>query len=521
MIEKTLQPEPREERKQEGKGKGDARDATRSSTRDFLFLSNRILTDPSPGVRPSTPAHAAIDAAANPGGDAGASSGDGVFIDAGGVFGISPFTIPRGLAASASSEASFELTAPSTRRNAARVLRAMQLTKPILLEGSPGVGKTSLIAALAKASGHELVRVNLSEQTDMMDLLGADLPADGGAAGEFRWADGAFLAALKNGHWVLLDELNLAPQPVLEGLNAALDHRAEVFVPELGETFKCPPTFRVFAAQNPVQEGGGRKGLPKSFLNRFTRVHVEPMESSDLTHIAHALYPTIPAEVVAGMVRFTSALAEAAAKPGGSFARAGAPWEFNLRDLLRWCDLTLSAIGDAVDDGDGDGDEEDAITVAQSAVDAWTEARKLAALNEEETRTLTNRVQELEKELQQNFEVKLTGALSKDTEPPVEEEEEKPINMDHARQFVVEQRQASEPLRSKTPEPPRSKTPSGPRSKTPSIPRSSTPSAPRPRTPPDGRGRRGGRFSLNAICSAPVANPRGPPVTHAAGPSSR
>ena len=108
----------------------------------------------------------------------------------------------------------------------------MQLPKPILLEGSPGVGKTSLVSALAKAAGHNLVRINLSEQTDMMDLLGADLPADGGAAGEFRWADGAFLAALKNGDWVLLDELNLAPQPVLEGLNAALDHRAEVFVPE-------------------------------------------------------------------------------------------------------------------------------------------------------------------------------------------------------------------------------------------------------------------------------------------------
>jgi midasin len=65
----------------------------------------------------------------------------------------------------------FELSAPSTRRNTARLLRAMQLAKPILLEGSPGVGKTSLVAALAKAAGHKLVRINLSEQTDMMDLL--------------------------------------------------------------------------------------------------------------------------------------------------------------------------------------------------------------------------------------------------------------------------------------------------------------------------------------------------------------
>ncbi|GFH19438.1 uncharacterized protein HaLaN_16384 [Haematococcus lacustris] len=81
----------------------------------------------------------------------------------------------------------FELSAPTAARNAFRVLRALALRKAVLLEGSPGVGKTALVAALAKRAGLPLVRINLSEQTDMMDLLGADLPAPGGQAGQFTW----------------------------------------------------------------------------------------------------------------------------------------------------------------------------------------------------------------------------------------------------------------------------------------------------------------------------------------------
>ena len=38
-----------------------------------------------------------------------------------------------------------------------------------------------------------------------------------------------------------------------------------------------------------VQEGGGRKGLPKSFLNRFMRVHVELLRQEDLRFIAGKL----------------------------------------------------------------------------------------------------------------------------------------------------------------------------------------------------------------------------------------
>lgn len=140
---------------------------------------------------------------------------------------------------------------------------------------------------------------------DISDLFGADLPVEGGRGGEFAWRDGPLLQALKEGHWVVLDELNLASQSVLEGLNACLDHRAEVYIPELGRSFAVQAgKTRLFACQNPVIQGGGRKGLPKSFLNRFTQVYVEPLGKADLLYITQSMYPQIPRHVVHTMVSF-------------------------------------------------------------------------------------------------------------------------------------------------------------------------------------------------------------------------
>ena len=145
----------------------------------------------------------------------------------------------------------------------------------------------------------------------------------------------------RSGAWILLDELNLATQSVLEGLNACLDHRGEIYIPELDRTFVLDSqNTKIFATQNPSKDGSGRKGLPKSFLNRFIKVFMSELKKSDAVEICRhrfGLGESVEAATNAVWRLHTEVAVRRA------FGLVGGPWSFNLRDLMRWCQGMASA----------------------------------------------------------------------------------------------------------------------------------------------------------------------------------
>ncbi|KAG5860613.1 AAA ATPase [Encephalitozoon hellem] len=184
---------------------------------------------------------------------------------------------------------SFDFESPTSTLNLRRILRAMGLGRGIMLEGDPGIGKTSIVQGIARKVGKKCIRINLSEQTELCDLVGSYLPIDG----EIRFVESELLCSLRDGGWIILDEINLCTQSVIEGLNSVLDYRRKLFIPEV--TIDVHEDTRIFATLNPYNSMNGRKVLPRSFLDRFIRIGMDNYTREDIRHILNKMFlsPTI------------------------------------------------------------------------------------------------------------------------------------------------------------------------------------------------------------------------------------
>ncbi len=138
------------------------------------------------------------------------------------------------------------------------VLAALLASRHVLLEDVPGTGKTTLIKALARASGASSARLQFTPDLLPSDVTGFN--AYDPTQGVFRFREGPVFH-----HLVLVDEINRASPKTQAAL---LECMAERQVSVDGVTYPLPAPFLVLATQNPV-EYEGTFPLPEAELDRF------------------------------------------------------------------------------------------------------------------------------------------------------------------------------------------------------------------------------------------------------------
>ena len=174
---------------------------------------------------------------------------------------------------------------------------------PCILEGETGTSKTFSVIVLCKylaknykkESLHEnfkLIRFNLSSESNASDLMGKYIGAKNSFEG-ISFKPGPFITAFKEGHCLLLDEINLANPSLLQCIEEALDTKVlSIEVPGFPiDPIPMHKNFCLIATQNPNKGHFTRKRneLKKQFLSRFQIITFHEFSEKELFEICKGM----------------------------------------------------------------------------------------------------------------------------------------------------------------------------------------------------------------------------------------
>jgi hypothetical protein len=151
-----------------------------------------------------------------------------------------------------------------------------RLFYPTFITGLSGNGKTFSVEQACAQLGRELIRVNVTIETDSDDLIGGFRLVNG----ETAWHNGPVIEALERGAVLLLDEVDLASNKIL-CLQSILEGKG-VFLKKIGRFIKPAPGFNVIATANTKGKGSedgrfiGTNVLNEAFLERFCVTFEQP-----------------------------------------------------------------------------------------------------------------------------------------------------------------------------------------------------------------------------------------------------
>lgn len=195
-----------------------------------------------------------------------------------------------------------------------------------LLVGPKGSGKTSVVQQLAARVKHPCLRVNLTDQVSVSDLVGSVGfgRRETGEVGTI-WNDGPLVRAMRHGYWLILDELDFcAPGvsslffPVLEEMNPKKGKFPKLCLKEKdGEIVVAHPQFRVFATGNALggdQNGeyAGTQPVNAALLDRFAGhgqvLRIEKIGVKEEREILRNVVPNISDTLVKRSTNFAAKL---------------------------------------------------------------------------------------------------------------------------------------------------------------------------------------------------------------------
>jgi len=140
---------------------------------------------------------------------------------------------------------------------------------PTFITGLSGNGKTFSVEQACATLNRELIRVNITIETDEDDLIGGFRLVNG----ETVWHNGPVVEALERGAVLLLDEVDLASNKIL-CLQSILEGKG-IFLKKIGRYVQPAPGFNVIATANTKGKGSddgrfiGTNVLNEAFLERF------------------------------------------------------------------------------------------------------------------------------------------------------------------------------------------------------------------------------------------------------------
>ena len=210
---------------------------------------------------------------------------------------------------------------------------ALSMGKNLLLKGPTGSGKTKLSDTLSSIFSQPMHSINCSVDLDAEALLGYKTISERDGKNTIDFIEGPVIQAMKNGHLLYIDEINMAKPETLPILNGVLDYRRSITNPFTGEVVKAAPSFGVVAA---INEGYvGTVPLNEALKNRFVVIDVPYIEGQTLKSVIESQSKLSDSKLISQFVDLSSDLLIQV--KNGQISEEAA----SIRALIDACDLAV------------------------------------------------------------------------------------------------------------------------------------------------------------------------------------